>query len=137
ALFEFCNETLSAVYLDVLKDRLYCEAADAPARRASQAVLYEALRAVVIAMAPVLTFTADEAWGFMPHRDGDPDNVFLADFPRARPDWADAEGDAEFATWLAIRDQAQLAIEARRPKQKGEKTAGQIGSSQEAVVTLV
>ena len=57
--------------LDVLKDTLYCEAADSPSRRASQAVLYEALGRLVVVMAPILSFTADEVWGFMKHVDGD------------------------------------------------------------------
>ncbi|MCB9507733.1 MAG: isoleucine--tRNA ligase [Myxococcales bacterium] len=135
-LFEYCNESLSAVTLDVLKDRLYCESADDPRRRASQAVLYASLRAVVIAMAPILSFTADEAWGFMRLLPTDADNVFLSRFPT--PDgWRDAEIEAQVAAALAIRARVQEQIEARRPKTKGEQVEGQIGSSQEAHVSLM
>lgn len=134
ALYEFCNLDMSAVYLDVLKDRLYCDAPDAPARRASQAVLYEALRAILISMSPVLTFTADEAWSFLARREGDPDSVFLAEFPTVPDAWRG--DDPEFLARLALRSRIQEAIEAKRPQKKGERMPGQIGSSQEAVVTL-
>ena len=133
-LFEFCNETLSAVYADVLKDKLYCDGEDDPARRASQAVLYNALHCVVIAMAPVLSFTSDEAWGFMKHLPGAPDNVFLADFPSTVPFEAAADDDMDAR--LELRSRISGLIEARRPRKKGEKVDGQIGSSQEAEVTL-
>lgn len=138
ALHEFCNLELSAVYLDVLKDRLYCDAPDAPSRRASQAVLYEALRALVVAMAPVLSFTADEAWGYITKKPGDGDNVFLNDFPTVPDTWRAAlEGfDERFAPVMDVRGRIQEAIEALRPKSKGEREPGQIGSSQEALVTL-
>ncbi len=135
-LFEFCNETLSSVYLDVLKDTLYCEAADSPSRRASQAVMYEALRRLVVVMAPILSFTADEVWGFMKHTDSDPSNVFLSDFPTTPEGWRDLKVEEEFEEKFSLRSRIKSLIEARRPKKRGEKLPGQLGSSQEAVVTM-
>ena len=136
-LFEFCNETLSSIYLDVLKDTLYCEAKDSPQRRAAQAVLHEILNRLVVTIAPVLSFTADEVWGFMSHDAGAPNNVFLTDFPSVPTEWRNAEIESAFDQKFALRSRIKALIEARRPKKRGEKLEGQIGSSQEAVVTLV
>ncbi|NQW62416.1 MAG: class I tRNA ligase family protein, partial [Deltaproteobacteria bacterium] len=130
----FCGGVLSAVYLDVLKDRLYCNDPADPARRASQAVIYEVLRALVIGVAPILSFTAEEAWAAMPRRAGEQDSVFFADFPVADPTLAVVP--AGFVRLLEKRGEVLEQIEARRPKKKGEREPGQIGSSQEAVVTL-
>ncbi|HEV2174774.1 MAG TPA: isoleucine--tRNA ligase, partial [Nitrospira sp.] len=62
ALNNFCSVDLSAVYLDILKDRLYTFRADSPLRRGSQTVLYEIILAITKLMAPVLSFTAEEIW---------------------------------------------------------------------------
>jgi isoleucyl-tRNA synthetase len=134
ATLEFCGGVLSAVYLDVLKDRLYCNDPADPARRASQAVIYEVLRALVVGISPILSFTAEEAWAAMPRRAGEQDSVFFADFPAADPSLAIVP--AGFLRLLEKRGEVQEQIEARRPKKKGEREPGQIGSSQEAVVTL-
>jgi isoleucyl-tRNA synthetase len=135
ATMDLCGSVLSAVYLDVLKDRLYCGSPGAPARRAAQAVLYRALRCLVVGIAPILSFTAEEAWAVMPKRAGDADSVFLADFPDATVVPGSGIGSS-FARMLEVRGQVQEQIEQRRPKKKGEREPGQIGSSQEAVVHL-
>jgi isoleucyl-tRNA synthetase len=62
ALFDFCNDTMSAVYLAAVKDRLYCDAQDAPRRRRTQTVLYDTARALIRMLAPILVHTSDEAW---------------------------------------------------------------------------
>ena len=62
ALYDFCNETLSAEYLAAVKDRLYCDKADAPRRRQTQAALYEIAKALCKLVAPIMPHTADEAW---------------------------------------------------------------------------
>mgnify|MGYP002620271920 CR=1 FL=1 len=134
-LMDFCNADMSAVYLDALKDRMYCDRADSPARRASQAVMYETLRALVTVAWPILSFTSEEAWSMMPRRSGDAEFVALLDWPSITCPADNAE-DARFADWLALRARVQGLIEERRPRKKGEKLPGQIGSSQEAVVTL-
>jgi isoleucyl-tRNA synthetase len=61
-IYEFCNVEISAVYAKAIKDRLYCELPDSPKRRASQTVCYRALMRLIELCAPVLVFTADEAW---------------------------------------------------------------------------
>ena len=62
AVFNFCNDTLSAVYLAAIKDRLYCEAKDSPKRRRTQTVIYDIVDALVRILAPILVHTADEAY---------------------------------------------------------------------------
>ena len=68
ALNNFCSVDLSAVYLDILKDRLYTFRADSPLRRGSQTVLFEIVLAMTKLMAPVLSFTAEEIWRALPER---------------------------------------------------------------------
>ena len=63
AVTQFCAVELSSIYIDVTKDRLYCDAADAPRRRATQAVMARVFEDLVRLLAPILAFTAEEAWG--------------------------------------------------------------------------
>ncbi len=63
-LNQFCAVDLSSLYIDITKDRLYCDAADSPRRRASQTVMHRLFSALARLLAPVLSFTAEEAWGF-------------------------------------------------------------------------
>ena len=73
----------------------------------------------------------------MPHLDGDPESVHLAAMTTEAPDaWLDDEVRDRFETLFKVRSKVQEAIEAKRPKSKGERQPGQIGSSQEAAVTL-
>jgi isoleucyl-tRNA synthetase len=137
ALFDFCNDTMSSVYLDALKDRVYCERADDPRRRASQKVIADAVHALVVLAAPILSFTADEAWPYLPAAlQNGQDSVFLADWPQIEVTDEIREGHASVERMLVLRGQVAALIEARRPKKKGERVEGQIGSSQEAVVTI-
>ncbi len=134
ALNDFCNVTLSSVYLDVLKDRLYCDDEYDPRRVAARAVLYELARTLIAVGWPILTFLSEEAWELLPHRQDDPEYAAFLPWPKAVQ--GGGEEDASFEQWLHLREQVQLEIEARRPKKRGEKLEGQLGSSQEAVVTL-
>src|SRR5439155_711006 len=80
ALNNFCSVDLSAFYLDVRKDRLYCERADGPERRATQTAFHAICDALVRLMAPILSFTAEDAWAHLPSA-GRPESVFLAGLP--------------------------------------------------------
>jgi isoleucyl-tRNA synthetase len=82
-IYEFCNVEISAVYAKAIKDRLYCELPDSPKRRASQTVCYRALMRLIELCAPVLVFTADEAWAAvraLPGCDELEESVHLATF---------------------------------------------------------
>jgi len=61
---------MSALYFDILKDRLYTSAAGSPGRKSAQTVLYEILRALTCLMAPILPFTAEEVWKYIPEEPG-------------------------------------------------------------------
>jgi isoleucyl-tRNA synthetase len=134
ALVNFCSVDLSALYFDILKDRLYCAPADSPLRRSAQTAMYEILSALVRIIAPIACFTADEIWEAMPVRPGgDPaegrPSVFLARMPEVDPGWRDPELAGKFERLLEIRALATRALEEKRK-------AGEIGGSLEAGVRL-
>jgi isoleucyl-tRNA synthetase len=120
---------LSSFYLNVLKDRLYCSKADDPARRSAQTALFEITRGLLTLLAPVLSFTAEEAWGYSPAFPGKAESVFLSDLPEP----AELPGEQAIAArWeriLALRAEIAQPLEAAR-KEKA------IGSDQDAVVTV-
>jgi len=110
SLVDFCAVDLSAFYFDILKDRLYCDAKDAPGRRSAQTVLYETLRTLTTLMAPILAFTAEEVWQHMPKRRGDPESVHIARFsiPPGSPDKTLEE---EMGVLLSVREATLKALE--------------------------
>jgi isoleucyl-tRNA synthetase len=137
SMVQLCTVDLSNVHLDVSKDRMYCEATDSTARRSGQTAYWLALRAVVRSLAPILSFTCEEVWDFLPKADGDPSSVFLADFP-STTEWDAWRDDDLAAVWdvlLTVRGDVQKALEEVRVPRK-QKQPGQIGSSQEAHVTV-
>jgi isoleucyl-tRNA synthetase len=111
AMVDFVTVELSALYADVSKDRLYLDARDAPRRRAAQVVLYEALRAVTTLIAPIMVFTAEELWGYLPKRDGDPDSVHLATYPAGARLADDDERVREVELLLGWRERVTKALE--------------------------
>ncbi|MEO2169899.1 MAG: isoleucine--tRNA ligase [bacterium] len=128
-LNNYCATDLSARYLDVVKDRLYCSAPDDAERRAAQTVMYEIVRGLVGMAAPILSFLADDVWSSLVHREGDPESALLLDFPVAPEAWRDDELAATFERLLAVRAAATKAIET-------ERRAGHLGHSLEAHVAL-
>ena len=130
ALNNFCSVDLSAVYLDILKDRLYTFRADSPERRGSQTVLFDILIALTKLMAPVLSFTADEIWRMLPEagRRGVV-SVQLAPFPEVESLWKDNELATRWEKLLSYRTRVQGVLEERRRDKV-------IGSSLEAHVQL-
>jgi isoleucyl-tRNA synthetase len=81
SLNDFCNSELSAFYLDVLKDRLYTFAPNHPGRRSAQTAIHTITDTLARLAAPILSFTADEAWQLLPHVEGREPSVHLALFP--------------------------------------------------------
>jgi isoleucyl-tRNA synthetase len=130
AINEFCIVDLSAFYLDILKDRLYTFAPKGVERRSAQTVLWRITEALVRLVAPILTFTADEVWQYLPAVSDRPASVHLALFPKA-DDLGAAEASLldEWTNLLAIREQVFQRIEAKRQ----EKT---IGKSLEAKICI-
>jgi isoleucyl-tRNA synthetase len=117
ALNNFCAVDLSAVYLDILKDRLYTFRNDSVVRRSSQTVLFDTLVALTRLMAPVLSFTADEIWRMLPEvvrKDAQAPSVHMAMFPDVDPRWVDAELAKKWDQLLEVRTAVQAALEAKR-----------------------
>lgn len=82
ALHNFCVRDMSNFYLDIIKDRLYCEPEISLSRRAAQTVMYTILSAIARISAPIMSFTAEEIWKFMAHRSGDDEeSIFLNQLP--------------------------------------------------------
>ncbi|WP_263359767.1 isoleucine--tRNA ligase [Acidicapsa ligni] len=123
AVNEFAIADLSAFYLDVLKDRMYTFAPSSQARRSAQTVLWKITEALVRLLAPILSFTADEVWGYLPKVDGREASVHLALFPALDSIYPE-DSAALLAEWkhiFAVRDAAMLVLEeARQEKRIGK-----------------
>ncbi len=129
AIHNFCVLDMSNFYLDVLKDRLYVENKNSVTRRAAQTVIYRILDTLTLLVAPILAFTSDEIWQFMPHSaDRDARNVMFNDMPEAK-DNADGELLARWEKIHTIRDDVKKALELAR----AEKV---IGASLDASVKI-
>jgi isoleucyl-tRNA synthetase len=126
---QFCVVDMSAVYLDIIKDRLYAEKADSQARRSAQTALYEILRALTAMLAPILSFTCEEIWQYLPDP-GKAPTVQLAAWPEAAEEWRDDELSARWDFILSVREAAQKALESARQSKE-------IGNSLDAEVALV
>ena len=117
ALNNFCSVDLSAVYLDILKDRLYTFRKDSPLRRGSQTVLFEIVVALTKLMAPVLSFTAEEIWRTLPESvraEANAESVHIAMFPEVDPRWADPTLAQRWERLLEVRTAVQAALEVKR-----------------------
>ena len=127
---QFCAVTLSAVYHDILKDRLYTLGTNAPLRRSSQTAIHHIFRTLVRLLAPIITFTADEAWSFCTAKtEYSADSIHLQDWPVAPADWTDEALAAEVTALLKVRTQVNESIEPLR-------AGGRLGKSLDAAVTL-
>ncbi len=131
AIHNFCVVDMSNFYLDIIKDRLYCEETNGKLRRSAQSAIYMILDAMVRLIAPVLAFTSNEIWQAMPHaKDDNPLHVLLNDMPKANP--AYSFSDAEAAGWeriAALRNDVNKALELAR----AEKI---VGKPLDAEITL-
>jgi isoleucyl-tRNA synthetase len=122
-LNQFCAVDLSSLYIDITKDRMYCDAPDSPRRCATQAAMHEIFDALCRLLAPVLVFTAEEAWAYTKKSA----SVHLEEFPIAQDRPSDAS--AQVAELLRLRGVIGQAIE----KARQEKL---IGNALEAAVVL-
>ena len=131
AVNDFCVVEMSNFYLDIIKDRLYCESRDGLPRRSAQTALYLILDALTKLMAPILCFTCDEIWQAMPHRAADDvRNVVFNDMDQPFADYAlSADEMARWDRIIAVRDAVNGVLEAARAEKK-------IGKSLEANVSL-
>ena len=130
AINDFCVVELSSFYLDIIKDRLYCEGVDSLERRSAQTALWMILDTITKLFAPILAFTCDEIWQAMPHREGDdPRNVVLNEMNQPFQDY-DMGALVSWTALIQLRDGVNAALESARNEKK-------IGKSLEAHITLV
>jgi isoleucyl-tRNA synthetase len=116
ALYNYCTLDLSALYLDILKDRMYTSAPQSAERKSAQSVLYIVLETIARLMAPILPFTSDEIWQYLPAKNGRQSSIHLTSLPEINPAFKD---DALFQRWeflLKIRSEATKALEEARAK---------------------
>lgn len=128
-LNNFCSVDLSAQYLDIVKDRLYCEATKSTTRRAAQTTLYRILDTLVHLMAPILSFTAEEIWGYMPVDTGRPASIFFSPMPEVDTALRDELLLGKWDRIFRERSEVLKALEQAR-------SAGIIGHSLDARVVL-
>ena len=130
AVHNFCTVDMSSFYLDVLKDRLYTEKQDGPARRAAQTAIYRILRSLTLLLAPILAFTSEEIWKYLPADDAyNNEWILLNDMPKAEKTLVSDEFMEKWDRIHAIRDDVNKALEIARADKA-------IGKSLEASVTL-
>jgi isoleucyl-tRNA synthetase len=128
-LMTFCSEDMGGFYLDIIKDRLYTLAVDAPARRSAQNALFHITQSFLRLSAPFLSFTAEEVWGIFAHKTKSKDTIFTEEFyqlPKVN------DGSALIAKWdriRAMRSDITKAIEF-------EREAGNVGSSLQAELQI-
>lgn len=130
AIHNFCVVDMSNFYLDIIKDRLYTSKPDSKERRAAQTVMYEILQSLVRMLTPVLAFTTEEIWQYMPHRaEDDIESIQLNSWPQVNEMYLDTQLAEKWEKIFELRSDVSKALEIAR----ANKT---IGHSLNAKVTL-
>ncbi len=127
-LYSFCTVEMSSIYMDVLKDRMYCDAADSRSRRSAQTAMYKILDALVRMLAPILVHTAEEAWTEM-NGPKEKESVHVALMPKVDDSIDYVCDEPRWQRLMGLRDEVLRALEGLRQ----EKT---IASNQQACVTI-
>jgi isoleucyl-tRNA synthetase len=123
----FCAVEMSALYFDILKDRLYTFSSCSQGRKSAQTALYEILRALTCLMAPILSFTAEEVWKFLPEGSGREESVHLALFPDVQSEYMDDTLNDRWEQIWEIRAIVTKALEeARKEKVIGLSLDAQV-----------
>ncbi len=129
SVHNFCTVDMSAFYMDIIKDRLYTSRPDSLERRAAQTVLYEVIQGLVRLLSPVLAFTTEEIWKYLPDEPGKPASVQLTKWPEVQESYLDPELERRWDRLLEVRETVSKALELARQKKI-------IGHSLGASVTL-
>jgi len=132
-LYNFCSVDMSSIYMDLLKDRLYCDPADSTSRRSCQTALHKILDSLTLLFAPILVHTAEETWAAMqpavslsnPHKSQNVERIHLAALPKADP----LVEEPKWQKLMSLRNAVLLALEPLRRDKI-------IGSNQESSVTI-
>ena len=131
AIYNFCVIDMSKFYLDIIKDRLYCDGTNSLSRRSAQTALYTILSGMTRLVAPILAFTSDEIWQAMRHAAGDrTENVVLNDMPDYDPALVLSQEELDYwAEVIALRTDVNKALELSRAEKK-------VGKPLDAKLTL-
>lgn len=114
SVHNFCAVDMSAFYLDIIKDRLYTSVPSSLERRAAQTVMYEIITALVKILTPVLAFTSEEIWRYIPKTGNDVGSVQLCEMPQVKEEYIDEALEAKWEKIIKIRDEIAKALEAAR-----------------------
>lgn len=114
SVLNFCTVEMSALYFDILKDRLYTSSSRSRSRRSAQTVLYEILKDLAILMAPIIPFTTEEIWKHMPSFEGKPLSVHLMSFPEVKKEYLDEDLNLRWEKIWEIRSNVTKALEEAR-----------------------
>jgi isoleucyl-tRNA synthetase len=111
---DFCVVDMSSLYLDVLKELLYVSAPDSSARRSAQTTLYEIVHSLTRLLAPILSFTAEDIWHWIPGHDEKEESVHLCSLPVVDPDWEDTALEERWEKIFQFRQEVSKALEVAR-----------------------
>ncbi|TDA65720.1 MAG: isoleucine--tRNA ligase [Clostridia bacterium] len=127
ALHRFCVTDLSGFYLDVIKDRLYTSLATSRERRSAQTVLWRLAYDLVRMLAPILAFTTEEIWRYLPKTPGAPLSVQLAGWPEVNSELLDPDLETRWERLLDLREKVNQEVEvAVREKTIGQRLEGKV-----------
>jgi len=128
-IYNFCTVEMSSIYMDVLKDRMYCDPADSLSRRSGQTAMYRILDCLVRMLAPILVHTTEETWAAMKFKSQGVESVHLTEMPKVDNsiDWQSSE--PRWQKLMALRDEVLRVLEGLRREKK-------IASNQESSVTI-
>lgn len=128
SLYDFCVNDLSAYYLDMSKDRLYCSGKNSLERRSAQTAMSEILDVLVKLMAPILSFTAEDIYRYLT-RNQKPESIFLLDMPKVDRKYLDLKLEEKWKRLIELKEEVYRELEAMRAKKK-------ISASLEALVEI-
>ena len=115
ALNTFCVVDMSNFYLDIIKDRLYTRKKDSIERRAAQTAMYEILSSLVRIIAPMTSFTAEEIWKYMPHKENEnKESIMLEYWPETKEEYENKELEKKWSKIIKVKEEAAKALEMAR-----------------------
>lgn len=138
---DFCTNELSKLYIDITKDRVYVEEKNSFGRRSAQSAMFICANYITRLLAPILSYTAEETWGYLAHLDGEnAESVFLNDMPSYEEKYANSELSEKWNALLSVRDDVMKALEeARANKLVGKSLDADIviyGDKENAAIKL-
>lgn len=128
-IYNFCTVEMSSIYMDVLKDRMYCDGADSLSRRSAQTAMYKILDCLIRMLAPILVHTAEEVWKVMKFKSSGVESIHLAQMPKVDDSIDYLADEPKWQKLMELRDEVLRVLEGLRQEKK-------IASNQEASVTI-